>query len=94
MPILVRSEMSRKAGELEKILAEKPKLKERLRGTAKSLFNGLVTLLLLTLFTCLAVPLLAYWLLFKATLSLLEDISHLSLRAREAPAAPPLPANP
>ncbi len=82
------------ARRLEKILAEKPRLKERLLGSAKSLFNGLVTLLLLTLFTCLALPLLAYWLLFKATLSLLGEIGHLSLRAREGPPAPPLPANP
>ena len=82
------------ARRLEKILAEKPKLKERLRGSAKSLFNGLVTLLLLTLFICLAIPLLSYWLLFKATLSLLGEIDHLSLRAREAPSAPPLPENP
>ena len=82
------------ARRLEKLLAEKPKLKERLRGSAKSLFHGLVTLLLLTLFTCLVVPLLAYWVLFKATLSLLGEMGHLSLRAREAPAAPPLSTPP
>lgn len=81
----------------EKKLAEKNDLQERLRGSAKSLFNGLVNLLFLTLFACLAVPLLAYWFLFKATWWLMGEIDHLSLRAREAPevpATPPLPANP
>ena len=82
------------AQRLEKLLAEKPKLKERLRGSAKSLFNGLVILLLLTLFTSLFVPLMAYWLLFKGTLSLLGEVNHLSLRARERPNPPTLPANP
>ena len=77
---------TQEAQRLENLIAEIPSVGERLQALAKSIFDGLLLLLLLTVGTCIVAPLAAYWLLIRFSFNLLGRIDGISLRSRDTPA--------